>query len=182
MTSARNPVTIKISWMPLLTSPCTMCSRMGVPLTLSIGLGSSLVSSRMRVPLPAAKITAFTPPSVAAGVARSIHGDRQAFGVAVELGRVHALDLGDAGLVTAFVLDARGIFKDVNSFRQVIDKKVAGGIAGRFVVAQAVLVFVARQDVNRFRATATLVFKVDVFHIAIHAQFDPHDQFVSYIE
>jgi hypothetical protein len=33
---------------------------MGTPLTLSIGLGSSFVSSRMRVPLPAAKMTAFT--------------------------------------------------------------------------------------------------------------------------
>src|SRR5438552_14276612 len=42
--------------------PSRMCSRMGLPSTLSIGLGSSLVSSRMRVPLPAARMTAFTRP------------------------------------------------------------------------------------------------------------------------
>src|ERR1041384_2303891 len=37
-----------------------MCSRIGTPRTLSIGFGSSLVSFFMRVPLPAARITAFT--------------------------------------------------------------------------------------------------------------------------
>src|SRR5439155_7823907 len=36
-----------------------MCSKMGLPCTLSIGLGNSWVSSFIRVPLPAAKSTAF---------------------------------------------------------------------------------------------------------------------------
>src|ERR1043166_5997782 len=60
MTSARKPVTMKTSGMPAPMMPCTMCSRIGFPSTHSMGLGSSLVSSRMRVPLPAARMTAFT--------------------------------------------------------------------------------------------------------------------------
>ena len=56
----RQPVTMKISRTPAATMPATMCSRIGLPCTRSMGLGNSLVSSRMRVPLPAARMTAFT--------------------------------------------------------------------------------------------------------------------------
>src|SRR5450631_2748514 len=51
---------MKISRTPAATTPATMCSRIGLPDTRSMGLGNSLVSSLMRVPLPAARITAFT--------------------------------------------------------------------------------------------------------------------------
>src|SRR5262245_45893253 len=50
---------MKMSRMPALANPPMMCSRIGLPCTLSIGLGNSSVSPRMRVPLPAARITAF---------------------------------------------------------------------------------------------------------------------------
>ncbi len=63
-------------------------------------------------------------------------------GVAVELGGVHGLDLGEAALILAAQLDAAGVFKDVNAFRQVIDEEMAGGVAGGFVIGQAVLVTV----------------------------------------
>src|SRR5436190_4283433 len=59
MTSARKPVTMNTSRMPAPSRPLRICSRIGLPCTLSMGLGNSFVSSRIRVPLPAAKITAF---------------------------------------------------------------------------------------------------------------------------
>src|SRR2546425_418371 len=46
--------------MPADFKPSTMCSRIGLPCTLSIGFGSALVNSRIRVPFPAARMTAFT--------------------------------------------------------------------------------------------------------------------------
>src|SRR5437868_1446085 len=61
MTSARKPVTTNTSRMPAPMMLWRMCSRMGFPCTCSMGLGCSFVSSRMRVPLPAARMTAFTP-------------------------------------------------------------------------------------------------------------------------
>src|ERR1035438_4874631 len=51
---------MKISRTPASTTPAMMCSRIGLPCTRSIGLGNSLVSSLIRVPLPAARMTAFT--------------------------------------------------------------------------------------------------------------------------
>src|SRR5271154_2808458 len=50
---------MKISRTPAATTPATICSRIGLSDTRSIGLGNSLVSSLMRVPLPAARMTAF---------------------------------------------------------------------------------------------------------------------------
>ena len=47
-----------------------------------------------------------------------LHLDHHAGGMRVELGGVHALDLGDAGLVFAGVLDARAGFKDMGAGRQ----------------------------------------------------------------
>ncbi len=46
-----------------------------------------------------------------------LDGEFQAFGVAVELGGVHALDGGDTGLVDAAVLHARGVLEDVGALR-----------------------------------------------------------------
>src|SRR6266566_7825296 len=41
-------------------SPSMMCCKTGLPCTSIIGLGSLAVSSRIRVPRPAARITAFS--------------------------------------------------------------------------------------------------------------------------
>src|SRR5215211_5117906 len=49
---------IKKSRTPAARSPSTMCCKPGLPRTSIIGLGSSLVSSRIRVPRPAASNTA----------------------------------------------------------------------------------------------------------------------------
>src|SRR6266567_7553442 len=59
MTSARQPVTTQKSRMPAAIRPSKICPRTGWPRTWSIGLGTSSVSSFMRVPFPAARITAF---------------------------------------------------------------------------------------------------------------------------
>src|SRR2546423_11058656 len=47
------------STIPFCCRPWMMCSKIGLPCTLSIGLGHSLVRSPIRVPFPAARITAF---------------------------------------------------------------------------------------------------------------------------
>src|ERR1700677_5105598 len=57
-TSARQPTMIRKCVMPASRRPSTMWSRIGLPRTSIIGLGSSWVSSRIRVPLPAASSTA----------------------------------------------------------------------------------------------------------------------------
>lgn len=75
--------------------------------------------------------------------------EKDALGVAVELGGAHALDLRDAALVTAFELHAGGVLEDVGALCQVVDEEVAGGVASAFVVAAAVLVVVAAEHVNR---------------------------------
>jgi hypothetical protein len=45
--------------MPALLRPARICSRIGRPCTFNIGFGVSFVSSLMRVPFPAARMTAF---------------------------------------------------------------------------------------------------------------------------
>ena len=47
------------------------------------------------------------------------------------------------------------------------------------VVAQAVLVLVPRQHVHRLGAAAAMVLQVDVLHVAIGAQHDPHHELVA---
>ena len=45
--------------------------------------------------------------------------------MAVELGRVHALDLGDTRLVGAAMLHADRILKDIGALGQVVDEEMA---------------------------------------------------------
>src|SRR6266404_2319820 len=59
MVSARYPVTISACENPASTSRSSKRSRMGRPPAGSIGLGKSAVRPSMRVPRPAASITAF---------------------------------------------------------------------------------------------------------------------------
>src|ERR1700677_1337879 len=60
MTCPHQPVIMKKSRMPATSrSPSTICWRTGFPSTSSMGFGRFLVRSAMRVPLPAARITAF---------------------------------------------------------------------------------------------------------------------------
>src|SRR6266699_1718909 len=47
---------------PAARMPSRMCSMTGLPCERSIGFGTSLVSSFIRVPFPAAKMTAFMQP------------------------------------------------------------------------------------------------------------------------
>src|SRR6266567_3979688 len=51
---------IKKSLIPAACNPSTICSRIGFPRTLIIGLGRSAVISRIRVPRPAARRTALS--------------------------------------------------------------------------------------------------------------------------
>src|SRR2546426_11404915 len=51
---------IKNFLIPAACNPSTICSRIGFPRTLIIGLGRSDVSSRIRVPRPAASKTALS--------------------------------------------------------------------------------------------------------------------------
>ena len=41
--------------------------------------------------------------------------------MAVELGGIHALDVGHAGLVFALVLDTHAVLEDVDSLGQIVD-------------------------------------------------------------
>src|SRR5262245_62082582 len=129
--------------------------------------------------LIACMVLMFSTKQAAALPKYSIHSERQAFRVAVELGSVHALDVRDTGLVFATMLDARAVLEDVNALGQVIDEEVAGGVARAFVIGEAVLVFVLAEHVHRLGAAAALVLEMDVFHVAIDAQLDADDQFVA---
>src|SRR5207248_120380 len=51
---------IKKPLIPAACNPSTICRRIGFPRTLIIGFGSSAVSSRIRVPRPAARRTALS--------------------------------------------------------------------------------------------------------------------------
>src|SRR5689334_23920028 len=106
------------------------------------------------------------------------HIQRQAFAMAIKLRRVHALDFRHACLVLASKLNTCGILKYVCTFGQVIDEEMTRNIAGAFVVRQAILVFVLRKHVHRLRPTPPLVLEMDVFHVAIHAEFDSHPKLV----
>ena len=69
--------------------------------------------------------------------------------MAVEFRRVHALNLGHACLIAAAMLNAHGVFEDVNTLRQVVDEEVTGRVTSRLVVVQPVLKLVFREDVDR---------------------------------
>ena len=99
--------------------------------------------------------------------------------MAIELRGVHALNQSHAALVLAFVLDATGVFEDIRALGQVADEEVASGVFGRLVVAEAVLVFVAGEDVDGFGAAAPLVLHVDVLHVSIDTKDDAGDEFVA---
>ena len=71
------------------------------------------------------------------------HHQANALGVTVELGSIHALNVGHASLILAAVLYAHGIFKDIDSFGQVIQIEVRSRVAGGLIVTQAILVLVA---------------------------------------
>src|SRR4030042_3133180 len=100
--------------------------------------------------------------------------------MAVKLRCVHALYRGHACLVFSLVLDTGTVFEDIHALRQIVHEKVRRSVARTLVVAHTVLVTVAAKNVDRFGAAAPLVFEVDVFHIAIHPQFDAYDQLVAH--
>ena len=87
-----------------------------------------------------------------------IHLQFKTLGVAVELGRIHTLDICHAALVLAFVEYAKAVFEYVGSFWQVIDEEMARGIARCFVVTESILILVARKNIHRLGAAAALVF------------------------
>jgi len=108
-----------------------------------------------------------------------LHLQSKALAVGVEFRGVHALDVGHAGLVLAAVLDTKGVLEDVGALGEVVDVEVRGGIFGGFVVAEAVLVFVAGEDIDGFGATGAMVFHVEVFHVTVGTQFDADHEFVT---
>lgn len=97
----------------------------------------------------------------------------------VELRGVHALDVGHAGLVLTTVLDAEGVLKDVGAFGEVVYVEVGGGVLGGFEVAETILIFVAGEDVDWLGTAGTVVFHVDVFHVAVDTEFDADYEFVT---
>ena len=102
--------------------------------------------------------------------------------MAVEFRCVHALDVRDTGLVTAAVEHLHRVLEDISALGQVVDEEVAGGIAGGFVVGQAVLIFVAGKHIDRLGAAAPLILQVDKFHVAVGSQNQAHNEFVSRLE
>ena len=102
--------------------------------------------------------------------------------VAVELRRVQALDACHSALVLAFVLDADVVLEDVNALGQVVDVEVRGRVAGHVVIPEAVLILVLAEHVGGLGAAAALVLHVDVLHIAIGAEHEAHDEFVTGLE
>ena len=59
--------------------------------------------------------------------------------------------------------DARRVFEDVVSLRQVVYEEVARCVLRGFVVREAVLEFVSRKDIQRLGAAVAIVLEVDVF-------------------
>ena len=98
---------------------------------------------------------------------------------ATKLRRIHTLNATDPIRKSPFVHHPQRVFKHISPFAQVIDEEVRSSVASAFVVAQAALVLVLAQHVHRFEAGGAHVFQVDVFHIAVGAQFYPYDQFVA---
>ena len=98
----------------------------------------------------------------------------------VELGGVHALHVGHAGLILPAVLNPDGIFEDIRPLGQVIQVEVRGRVPGGFVITKPVLILVTGKDVNRFGTASAVILDVNVFHIAIGAKLDPDDQLVPH--
>ena len=79
--------------------------------------------------------------SIQAGHCRKLLDfDREAFAVTIEFRRVHALDVGNPGLILAPQLNARRVLKNIRLLGKVVDEEVARRIARRFVVTESVLI------------------------------------------
>ncbi len=98
----------------------------------------------------------------------------------VKLRCVHTLDAGNACLVFSLVLDTSAVLEDIHTLGQIVHEKVCGGVTRALIVAQAILISVAAGNIDRLGTAASLVFKVNVFHITVNAQFDAYDQFVAH--
>lgn len=99
--------------------------------------------------------------------------------MAAEFGGVHAFDARHAGLVFAAELDPCRVLENVSTGAEEVDEEMARRVAGRFVVAKAILVTVAREDVHRFGAAAAVIAEVDVFEVAVAFEDDANDEFVT---
>ena len=63
--------------------------------------------------------------------------------MAVEFRCVHALDVRNAALVLALMLDAHTVLEDVDALGQLVDVEMRSGVTGRLVVAETILILVA---------------------------------------
>ena len=73
-------------------------------------------------------------------------------------------------IVTLFLLDTQFCV----NFGQIRDKEIRRGVARRFVISHAILPFVARQHVNRFKRRRAHIFQMHIFHVAIRTDFYTH--------
>lgn len=64
----------------------------------------------------------------------SLNLQQLAFRMAVEFGSIHALDLGEPGLVFTGMLHAYGVFEHIVALGQVVNEVMGCRVAGRLVV------------------------------------------------
>ena len=100
--------------------------------------------------------------------------------MAVKFRSVHALHMGHTGLIFSTVLNPNGIFEDIGALGQIIQIEMECGVTGGLVIAQTILIFVSGNDIDRFSSASTMVLHVNIFHVPVSTQFDPHDQFISH--
>ena len=100
--------------------------------------------------------------------------------MAIELGCVHALHVGHAGLILPAVLNPDGIFEDIGSLGQVIQVEVRGRVPGGLVITKSVLILVTGKDVDRFGPASAVILHMNILHVPVGTQLDPDDQFVPH--
>ena len=99
-----------------------------------------------------------------------------------ELRCVEALDQGVAVVQTALLGDMQAVFQLVRPLRQMLDEELHVAVGVGLVVAHAVVVFVAGNLLDRFKAGGTQVLHKDVAHVLQIGEGEPHGDFVAHFE
>ena len=96
-----------------------------------------------------------------------------------ELRRVHTLYAGDSIAEITRMRNEQWVFEHIRSFAQATEKEICTGIFCRLIIAETLLPLVTAQYVYRLHSGCTHVFHVNIFHIAVNAQFDSNFNLVA---
>lgn len=90
-----------------------------------------------------------------------------------------ALDQGVAVVEIAFLGDEHAVLQLVRALGQELDEELHVGVGVALVVTHAVVVFVARDLLNRLKASGTEVFDEDEAHILLAGEGDLHGELIT---